>query len=63
MICELYLQKDIFKKRQSLWRKLGIKLPSDPTVPLLDMYPEKTIIEKDTGTPVFIAALFAIART
>ena len=27
------------------------------------MYPEKTIIQKDTCTPVFIAALFTIART
>ena len=32
-------------------------------VPLLGIYPEKTIIEKDTGTSVFIAALFTIART
>ena len=43
-------------------KKLGIKLPYDPTVPLLGIYPEKTIIEKDTCTPVFIAALFIIAR-
>ena len=27
------------------------------------MYPEKTIIQKDASTPVFIAALFIIART
>ena len=27
------------------------------------IYPEKTITEKDTGTPVFIAAVFTIART
>ena len=27
------------------------------------MYPEKTIIEKNTCTPVFIAALFTTART
>ena len=26
-------------------------------------YPEKTIIQKDTCTPVFAAALFTIART
>ena len=30
---------------------------------LLVIYPEKTIIIKDTCTPVFIAALFTIART
>ena len=42
---------------------LGIKLPYDPAIPLLGIYPEKTIIAKDTGAPVFIAALFTIART
>ena len=39
------------------------KTTYDPAVPLLGIYPEKTIIEKDTGTSVFIAALFTIART
>ena len=43
--------------------KLGIRLPYDPAIPLLGIYPEKTIILKDTCTPVFIAALFTIART
>ena len=33
------------------------------TTPLLGIYPEKTISEKDTNTTVFTAALFAIART
>ena len=32
-------------------RKLKIELPYDPTIPLLGIYPEKTIIRKDTGTP------------
>ena len=35
----------------------------DPAIPLLGIYPEKTIIEKDTCTPVFTAALFTVART
>ena len=30
---------------------------------LLDIYPEETKIEKDTCIPLFIAALFTIART
>ena len=47
----------------SLKKKLGIKLPYDPAIPLLGIYPEKTITEKDTCTPVFIAALFTIAMT
>ena len=39
------------------------ELPYDPAVSLLSIYPEKTIMPKDTFTPVFTAALFAIART
>ena len=55
---------------QSLWKtvwrflkKLKIELPYDPAIPLLGIYPEKTIIQKNTCTPMFIAALFTIART
>ena len=55
---------------QPLWRtvwrflkKLKIELPYDPAIPLLGIYPEKTIIQKDTCTPIFISALFTIART
>ena len=55
---------------QPLWRTvwkflkiLKIELPDDPAIPLLGIYPEKTIIQKDTCTPMFIAALFTIART
>ena len=44
-------------------KKLEIKPPYDPAIPLLGIYPEETKIENDTGTPVLIAALFAIART
>ena len=49
-----------------VWRflkKLGIKPPYDPAIPLLGIYPEETKIEKDTCIPLFIAALFTIART
>ena len=45
------------------FKKLKIELPYDPAIPLLGIYPEKTIIEKDTCTPVFTAALFTVART
>ena len=37
---------------------MKIELPYDPTFPLLDIYPGKTIIQKDTCTPMYIAALF-----
>ena len=40
-----------------------IELPYDPAIPLLGIYLEKIIIQKDTCTPMFIAALFTIART
>ena len=55
---------------QPLWRtvwrffkKLKIELPYDPAIPLLDIYPENTIIQKESRTTMFIAALFTIART
>ena len=55
---------------QPLWRtvwrflkKLKIELPYDPAIPLLGIYSEKTIIKKDTCTPMFIAALFTVARS
>ena len=35
----------------------------DPTVPLPGIYPKEIVIEKDTYTPTFIAALFTIDRT
>ena len=44
-------------------RKTEIKPPYDPAVPLLGIYSEETKIEKDTCIPLFIAALFTIART
>ena len=44
-------------------RKLHIQLPYDPAIPLLGTYPDKTFLEKDTFIPMFIAALFAIAKT
>ena len=49
-----------------MWRflkKLEIELPCDPTIPLLGIHTEETRIERDTCTPMFIAALFIIART
>ena len=52
--------------RKTVWmflKKLKIDLPHDPTIPLLGIYPEKTVIQKDTFTPVFTAALSAIPRT
>ena len=49
-----------------VWRflkKLGIKPPYDPVIPLLGIYPEETKIEKDTYIPLFIATLLMLGRT
>ena len=53
---------------QPLWsvevlKKLKIEFPYDSAIPLLGIPLEKTIIQKDTCTLMFIAALFTIART
>ena len=55
---------------QPLWRtvwrflkKLKIELTYDPAIPLLGIYPEKTIIQKESCATMFIAALFTITRT
>ena len=51
---------------KTVWRflkKLKTELPYDPATPLLGIYLKKTIIRKDTCTPMFIAALFTIAKT
>ena len=44
-------------------KKLKIELPYDPAIPLLGIYPEKTIIQKKSCTTIFIATLFTIAGT
>ena len=44
-------------------KELKIELPYDPAVPLLGVYLEETIIQKDTCTPLFNAALYIIAKT
>ena len=42
---------------------LEIELPYDPAIPLLGIHTEETRIERDTCTPLFIAAMFITART
>ena len=49
-----------------MWRflkKLEIELPHHPAIPLLGIHNKETRIERDTCTPMFIAALFIITRT
>ena len=52
--------------RRTVWRflkKQKPEIPYDPANPLLDMYLEKNMVQKDTCTPVFTAGLFTIAKT
>ena len=55
---------------QPLWRtvwrflrNLKIEPPYDPAIPPLGIYPENTLIQRDTRTLMFLAALFTIANT
>ena len=60
---ECKLIQPLWKMVWRVLKKLGIKPPYDPAIPLIGIYPEETKIEKDTCIPLFIAALFTIART
>ena len=57
------MTQPLWKMLRRFLKTLGIKPPYDPTIPLLGMYPEETKTEKDTCSPLFTAALFAISRT
>ena len=51
---------------RTVWRflkKNKHRLPYNPVIPLLGIYPEKSITQKDTCTPMFIAAVFTLAKT
>ena len=51
---------------RTVWRflkKLKIELPYDSIILLLGIYPEKTLIQIDTCTPMFTAALFTVSKT
>ena len=53
------------KNNMDFLKELKIESPYDLAIPILNIYPEKTktLIQKDTCTPVFIAALWKIAKT
>ena len=57
---------------QALWKtvwkilkQLNLELPYDPAFPILSIYPKemKTLTQKDICIPMYIAALFTIAKT
>ena len=57
------LTQPLLKMVQRFLKKLGIKPPCDPAIPLLGIYPEEIKMEKDICFPLFTEALFTIART
>ena len=55
--CKCKLIQPLWKTVWRFLKKLRIKPPYDPAIPLLGIYPEETKIEKDTCIPLFTAAL------
>ena len=53
----------LWKTVRRFLKNLKIELAYDPAIPLLGIYLEKTIIQKETCTTMSVAALFTIART
>ena len=64
--CECKLVQPLWKTVWNFLKKLKLELPCDPGIPLLGIQKTKTttkrLIRKDTCTPMFTAALFAIAK-
>ena len=67
LLCPSFLKFCHFKRAVEMescfLKNLEIELPYDPAIPLLGIHTEETRRERDTCTPMFIAALFIIART
>jgi hypothetical protein len=61
---ECKLVKPPWKKFGGYLKNLNIDLPYDPAIPLLGTYPKEcdTGYSKGSCTPMFIAALFTIAK-
>ena len=58
-----HIESDMTEVTEHNTHKLKIELPYDPAIPLLDKSMEKSMVRKDTCTPMFIAALFTISKT
>ena len=55
--------QSLWKTVQRFLKNLKIELPYDLAIPLLGIYPDKTLIQKDTCTTIFLAALFTLTKT
>ena len=60
---ECNLVKPLCKTVCKFLKKLKTELLRDPEIPLLGIYPDKTVIQTDICTPVYIAVLFTPAKT
>ena len=63
LLVGMQTNKPLWRTEWRFLKKLHMELPYDPAIPLLGIHTEETRIERDTCTPMFIAAPFTIART
>ena len=63
LLVEPKLVQPLLRTMRRFLRKLKTELPYDPAIPLLGIYLEKMLIQKDACISVFITALFTIANT
>ena len=61
--CECKLIQPLWRAVWTFLKKLKIELTYDPAIPLLGIYLEKTVVQKESCTTMFIAAQFTVART
>ena len=64
LLVECTLRQPLWKAVWRCLKKFKMNLPFDPVIPLLGIYPKepKTLIQKNISSPMFIAALFTIAK-
>ena len=62
--CERKLVQILWKTLWRFLKKRKLEIPYDPAIPLLSVYPKemKSLSLRDICTPMFIAALFMIAK-
>ena len=63
LLVGMYIDTATMVNSMELPQNLKIELPYHPAIPLLGIYPEETIIQKESYTTIFIATLFTITRT
>ena len=63
LLVGIYIGTTTMENSIEVLQKTETKTTCNSTIPLLGIYPEKTIIQKDACTPVFSASLFIIAKT